>query len=789
MDSTSTVGQAAKPGHIQFSPWLAVIAILFACIVANFRCLHCFFFADDFLCLDYLYKIFHGHPEILMLRLLAPWQDPSISLLYRPICDVLFALDYLLYNANAVGYHFTNLLLHCACSLLVFLCVQRACHLFDHDYASTAAVLSALVFATHPLHVEPVVWIVGRADLAATAFLLGSLFFAMRSFKNSRSIDALSLLLFAGALLSKEASACAPAIILGYLLLLSDEWIGLSSICRRLAPYLILIGIYMIIRFFVLGTPLGGYAGSLGEALTSDWLYRVTDWNQYAIVGLGANLAVFKPDSIEIQLLHMSFLMMAALLLARIPLSPWDSKALRTMAFFGFALVSSLLPALQVVGVTGALSNERVFYLATAFLIPLAVIAVVPASAAESRRLELLKNIARAQFFLFSVLYAWMSFESYTPWVEGSRIVLKLQSAVNAALASLEPGRKLVVVNQYANLNGAHLIYEFKELASLAGPNFNQCDRSQKLLALDEYPDFVSASTQRLQRLLADRKKYAVMIFDPKGSFLIPVIPTNYNPYLPISYGAPNPIESASTVKSSLRQTASLDEQDVAYIAQFPVASQIDDNAIIESEISWAHGGSRQSRFCFSQSNTSPHESDMAQGVRSLVPGSFKYYISTFELRRAVGSLPSCFLFSQLPDYAYLHSINMIPAAWSARLQPDMSTVTELPNGNYVPAHGGIIELDLDVSKVPGACAMSIERAAPNFLFVFGKANVRSPAPDAHVDRVHRIDSTAEKLKLNTSDLKPGCRYSYRLIALDRNNNPIGFYSDTVSIDLRKPFF
>ena len=92
--------------------WLAIPVLILLAFVANLKALNCYFLADDFLCLEYIYKGFHGEPEILFQRLISPWQDRGVSLFYRPICDLLLYADYALWSRNAFGYHLSNLLLH-----------------------------------------------------------------------------------------------------------------------------------------------------------------------------------------------------------------------------------------------------------------------------------------------------------------------------------------------------------------------------------------------------------------------------------------------------------------------------------------------------------------------------------------------------------------------------------------------------------------------------------------------------------------------------------------------------
>ena len=95
------------------------------------------------------------------------WGFPLIEL--RPLAALSFILDAQLWGINPTGYHLTNFLLHLACSGLVMLITREV--LLDGWLPAAAA---GLIFALHPVHIEPVIWITGRVDTISTsAYLLG----------------------------------------------------------------------------------------------------------------------------------------------------------------------------------------------------------------------------------------------------------------------------------------------------------------------------------------------------------------------------------------------------------------------------------------------------------------------------------------------------------------------------------------------------------------------------------------------------------------------------------------
>jgi hypothetical protein len=137
------------------------------------------------------------------------WAEPGHGL-YRPLTTLSFALDWSLAPGSAAWFHLTNALLHAAASALVVLLL--ACF-----FAPAAALFGGLVFALHPVHVEAVANVVGRADVLASVFVLAAcvLWTAEHAHPSWRGIRAAAVAaLFACALLAKESAVMLPALLL-----------------------------------------------------------------------------------------------------------------------------------------------------------------------------------------------------------------------------------------------------------------------------------------------------------------------------------------------------------------------------------------------------------------------------------------------------------------------------------------------------------------------------------------------------------------------------------------------
>ena len=116
----------------------------------------------------------------------------------RPVTFATLALNWAAGGDRPFGYHLLNVLFHAAVTLLLYLLLRK---LLESDSGgATVAWVAALLFAAHPIHSEAVASIVGRSELLAAGFLLGSWLLHL----DDRQIAALFCLV--AALMSKESA-------------------------------------------------------------------------------------------------------------------------------------------------------------------------------------------------------------------------------------------------------------------------------------------------------------------------------------------------------------------------------------------------------------------------------------------------------------------------------------------------------------------------------------------------------------------------------------------------------
>ncbi len=135
--------------------------------------------------------------------------------MWYPVTWISYMLDSQLYGLKPWGYHLTNVLLHAATSVILFLALRR---MTGNLWASA---LVALLFAIHPLRAEAVAWVGERKTPLSGLFFVSTIAaysaYARHPFSLVRYL--LMAAIFALGLLAKPSLVTLP-----FVLLLLDYW-------------------------------------------------------------------------------------------------------------------------------------------------------------------------------------------------------------------------------------------------------------------------------------------------------------------------------------------------------------------------------------------------------------------------------------------------------------------------------------------------------------------------------------------------------------------------------------
>ena len=190
-----------------------------------------------------------------------------------PMRTLSLAIDYKIWQRNPFGYHLTNLILHVVNVILVYFLVI---FLFP-ALSPLTALLTGLLFATHPMHTESVAWMKNRIDLLTSGFFLSSLILFVKHIEQTQKVilrtkseesqkrDAslsfsmtssyflllASCFCFILALLSKEIAVTLPAILVLYIICFVPKNDWKKKIILTL-PFWLLTFLYIYFSQYVL---------------------------------------------------------------------------------------------------------------------------------------------------------------------------------------------------------------------------------------------------------------------------------------------------------------------------------------------------------------------------------------------------------------------------------------------------------------------------------------------------------------------------------------------------------
>ena len=147
---------------------------------------------------------------------------------YRPVQNLSYMLDYLVWNGDLYGYHLSNVIWHGGAAALLYLLLRRLVSPWSESLETTrrlqtGAYLVALLWVVHPAHSAAVDYISGRADSLAFVFSCGAWLMYLRATRTVSPIGrvcgyATSAALLLLGLCSREIAFVWAAIFVAHLL-------------------------------------------------------------------------------------------------------------------------------------------------------------------------------------------------------------------------------------------------------------------------------------------------------------------------------------------------------------------------------------------------------------------------------------------------------------------------------------------------------------------------------------------------------------------------------------------
>lgn len=300
------------------------------------------------------------------------WGQNRGNSLYRPITVLAFATERLIGGGAPWPFHATNVVLYALCSLAVLALLRQL-------LPKWGALVGALVFAAHPVHVEAVANVVGQSELLTGLPMLIAMTVYLRDRQRGelRTASAVTIVVCqVFAVLSKEHGIVLPTLLLlaelmfrGNRFPVPDQ--GARRQLRMLVRLLVLtIAAYIILRLSILS----GFAGDAPHPTLEGLSMGQRLWVMLALVPEFVRLlfwparlyADYSPPMVPVLTApELQHVIGACWLLVLGSLALWAWRRDRVIAFaFGW-VVLTLGPTSNILIATGLLVAERTLFLPT----------------------------------------------------------------------------------------------------------------------------------------------------------------------------------------------------------------------------------------------------------------------------------------------------------------------------------------------------------------------------------------------------------------------------------------
>jgi protein O-mannosyl-transferase len=282
-------GVNASSGPTKARTWASAILIAAVALSAYATSFSGAFQFDDF-------------PSIVenpTLRSLWPLTGPlapprgALTVSGRPALNFSFALNYAASGYHEWSYHLLNLAIHVCAALCLFGIVRRTLRGLGDGNPDAPALVSAMVWAVHPVTTESVTYIVQRAESLMGLLYLATLYFFVRSVDTTnasfrRAWLVLSVLACWAGVATKEVMVTAPvAVILYDRIFVQRSWTRTWR--ARRGYYFSLASSWLLLGWLVgsTGWDRGGTSGfHVGVSWIGYWLTQGEAMARYLIMAV-----------------------------------------------------------------------------------------------------------------------------------------------------------------------------------------------------------------------------------------------------------------------------------------------------------------------------------------------------------------------------------------------------------------------------------------------------------------------------------------------------------------------
>ncbi len=301
-------------------------------------------------------------------------ESTNESGIYRPLTLVSYALNHACHELNPFGYHLVNVVLHAINSLIVFFLSLN----FFSAKQRTAAFLTGVFFALHPIHTEAVANVVGRAELLYTFFYLAAwqLHIKLKTFRPDREIWGIAgvILLLLLSFFSKEMSITFIGTVILFDFMFKND-AGFANLIRTRWKYYIVYAVltiaFLLFRFSLVSLSLVVYPIE-NYLVMLDAPYRVL--NALHIIFFKYAVLLLFPYKLSPDYSHKAIHILSLLSDIRSVLTIilsiiaclvliWSYRKLPIIFFAMMLIAITLSPVTNIAKTIGTIMAERLLYL------------------------------------------------------------------------------------------------------------------------------------------------------------------------------------------------------------------------------------------------------------------------------------------------------------------------------------------------------------------------------------------------------------------------------------------
>ncbi len=337
---------------------------------------------------------------------------------YIPLTSLSMAINYKFSQLDPWGYHLTNLLFHLVNIVLVYYLIR-----FLHDNR-WVAMLTTILFALHPMHVEPVAWLTARPFLLGGLFWLAALLLYLKYTRGSKKglYYGLSLLCYVAGL-----AASTLTVTLAPTLLLVDIYNKRSFKIKDQLDKIPYFGLALLFGMIMLGMAEKHHTEKVANSFFDGVLfasYGLVSYLYKLVVPIKITVFHPYPDRIG-DMLPLYYYISFVVVLGVLALFVYAFKKNRYLFFgIGFFLINIFLTLkftfLDAYG-TYVMADRYTYhpYIGLSFILVLGLLWVKDHYAKTPK---FLRSAILPVFFAFSGLLAFLSFDECKAWKDGETL-------------------------------------------------------------------------------------------------------------------------------------------------------------------------------------------------------------------------------------------------------------------------------------------------------------------------------------------------------------------------------